>query len=266
MRIHKVFLPLLALTALGLAGAAASGCHAEAEAKIGGAQPPPAPPPPEPPPPPATTAEAPPPPPPPAKKVVQLKGVQMKSATQIDMPGDIEYQTGSAKIVLNDKSKKVLTQLATIMKDNPEITKLRVEGHTDDAGEKKGFDNTKLSKERAQSVADWLTKNGVDTSRLTVVGWGSQHPLAANDNAAHMAENRRTEFHVQEFGGQAIESDSSAAPSAGAPPATASSAAPAASGAPASSAAAKDAAKAPKKKDEKKDEKKDTKEPEKKDK
>jgi OOP family OmpA-OmpF porin len=257
MRIHKVFLPLLAMTALGFTGALASGCHAEAEAKIGGAQPPPAPPPPEPPPPPpATTAEAPPPPPAPPKKVVQLKGVQMKSATQIDMPGDIEYQTGSAKIVMNDKSKKVLTQLATILKDNPEITKLRVEGHTDDAGEKKGFDNTKLSKERAQSVADWLSKNGVDSSRLAVVGWGSQHPLAPNDNAAHMGENRRTEFHVQEFGGQAVEADASA--SAGAPPAAANPAAPATAAAPASSAAAKDAAKAPpkKKEPEKKDEKK----------
>src|SRR5258708_179688 len=179
---------------------------------MGGTARPPPPPPPAPPPPPGSTAaEAPPPPPPPQKKVVQLKGVQMKSATQIDMPGDIEYQTGSAKIVLNDKSKKVLTQLSVIMKDNPEITKLRIEGHTDNAGEKKGFDNSKLSKERAQSVADWLSKNGVEQARLAVVGWGSQHPLAANDTADHMAENRRTEFHVQEFGGQAMESEAGSA-------------------------------------------------------
>jgi OOP family OmpA-OmpF porin len=243
MRIHKVFLPLLALTALGLAGAAASGCHAEAEAKIGGAQPPPAPPPPEPPPPPATTAEAPPPPPPPAKKVVQLKGVQMKSATQIDMPGDIEYQTGSAKIVMNDKSKKVLTQLATIMKDNPEITKLRIEGNTDNAGEDKGFDNVKLSQQRAQSVADWLTKNGVDAGRITVVGYGSKHPLAANDTKEHMALNRYTDFVVQEFSGQPVDDAATAggapapapAPAASAAPA-ANAAAPAGSAAPASSA------------------------------
>ena len=110
------------------------------------------------------------PPPPPPKKVITLKGVQMKSATKIDMPGDIEYQSGSAKIVLNDKSKKVLTQLATILKDNAEITKLRIEGNTDNAGEDKGFDNVKLSQQRAQSIADYLTKSGVDASRLVVVG------------------------------------------------------------------------------------------------
>jgi OmpA-OmpF porin, OOP family len=204
MRIHKVFLPLLAMTAMGFAGAAATGCHAEADAKTGGATPPP--PAPPPPPPPASTAEAPPPPPAPKpKKVITLKGVQMKSPSKIDMPGDIEYQSGSAKIVLNDKSKKVLTQLATILKDNAEITKLRIEGNTDNAGEDKGFDNVKLSQERAQSIADYLTKNGIDANRLVVIGYGSSHPLAANDTKEHMALNRYTDFVVQEFNGEAVE-------------------------------------------------------------
>jgi OOP family OmpA-OmpF porin len=234
MRIHKVVFPLVALTALGLAGVAATGCHAEATAKVGGTEPPP--PPPPPPPPASSTAEAPPPPPPPPpKKVIALKGVQMKSPTQIDIKDDVEFQSGSAKIVLNDKSKKVLGLVATILKDNPELTKLRIEGHTDNAGEKQGFDNKKLSKERAQAVADYLTKNGVDTGRLDVVGWGSEHPLQPNDTPAHMAENRRTEFHVETFNGQTVETDAASAPSAGAPAASASAAA---SAAPASSAAA----------------------------
>ena len=233
MRIHKVFLPLLAVTAIGFAGAATVGCHAEADAKIGGATPPPPPPAPPPPPPASTAVEAPPPPPPPPpKKVITLKGVQMKSATKIDMPGDIEYTSGSAKIVMNDKSTKVLKQLATIMKDNTEITKLRIEGNTDNAGEDKGFDNTKLSKERAQSIADYLTKNGVDANRLVVVGYGSSHPLAPNDTKDHMALNRYTDFVVQEFNGEAVEDSG--------PPAGAVSAAAAAP-----AAGAKDAAKAP---------------------
>jgi OmpA-OmpF porin, OOP family len=208
MRIHKILFPLAALTGLGLVGATANGCHAQATATIGGTEsPPPLPPPP--PPPARSTAEAAPPPlpqaAPPPKKVIALKGAQMKSPTQIDMPGDIEYETGSAKIVLNDKSKKVLTMLATLLKDNPELTKLRIEGHTDNAGETKGFDNTKLSEERAQSVADWLEKSGIGPGRLTLVGWGSKHPLAPNDTHEHMAANRRTEFHVQEFAGDPVD-------------------------------------------------------------
>jgi outer membrane protein OmpA-like peptidoglycan-associated protein len=176
--------------------------------------------------------KAPPPPPPPPKKVITLKGVQMKSATKIDMPGDIEYTPGSAKLVMNDKSKKVLTQLATILKDNSEITKLRIEGNTDNSGEDKGFDNMKLSQERAQSIADYLTKNGVDAGRLVVVGYGSTHPLAPNDTKDHMALNRYTDFVVQEYNGQAVEDSG---PPAGAVPATA------------AASASKDTAKAPKK-------------------
>jgi OOP family OmpA-OmpF porin len=234
MRVHKVFLPLLAITAIGFAGAAATGCHAEADAKVGGATPPPPPPPPEPPPPPpASTAAEPPPPPPPPKKVIALKGVQMKSATKIDMPGDIEYQSGSAKIVMNDKSKKILGQVVQILKDNGEVTKLRIEGNTDNAGEDKGFDNVKLSQQRAQSIADYLTKNGVDAGRLVVVGYGSSHPLAPNDSPAHMALNRYTDFVVQEYNGQAVEDSG--------PPAGAVSASAAGSATP-------DTAKAPKKK------------------
>jgi OOP family OmpA-OmpF porin len=248
MRIHKVFLPLLVMTAIGFSGAMTTGCHAEADAKIGGATPPPPPPPPPeppPPPPPASTAAEAPPPPPPPKKVIALKGVQMKTATKIDMPGDIEYQSGSAKIVMNDKSKKVLSQVAQLMKDNAEVTKLRIEGNTDNAGEDKGFDNAKLSQQRAQSIADYLAKNGVDPNRLVVVGYGSAHPLAPNDTPAHMALNRYTDFVVQEFNGQPVEDSG---PPPGATPAAAGSAAAAPAGSATPMKDTKDTAKAPKKK------------------
>jgi outer membrane protein OmpA-like peptidoglycan-associated protein len=158
----------------------------------------------------------------------------MKSSTQIDMPGDIEFQTGSSKIVMTDKSKKVLTQLAQILKDNPEITKLSVEGNTDNEGEEKGFDNVKLSQARADAVVDWLKKNGVDGGRLSSLGNGSKNPLAPNDSAEHKALNRRVEFHVRSFNGQSLESSSgggstppAASSAAATPPPPASSAAPA---------------------------------------
>ena len=201
MRIHKALLPLLATLAMVTSGAIVSACHAEAEAKVATA--------PEPAASSAPTPPPPPPPPPPPKKVISLRGVQMKSATQIDMPGDIEFHTGSTKINLSDKSKKVLTQLLAILKDNTEVTKLSVEGNTDNEGEDKGFDNVKLSKERAQAVVDYLTKNGVDAKRLVAIGLGSKNPLKPNDNADDKALNRRVEFHVREFNGEPVAADES---------------------------------------------------------
>jgi outer membrane protein OmpA-like peptidoglycan-associated protein len=221
MKTQKALVAVVALTALGSPLLGAVGCHVEGQAKVA-ETPPPAPPPPAPPPPASSVAEVPPaPPPPPPRKVIALKGVQMKTATQIDMPGDIEFQKASSKIVMNEKTKKVLTQLAGILKDNPEITKLSIEGNTDNEGESKGFDNEKLSEQRAQAVIDWLTKGGgVDTKRLTARGNGSKNPLAPNDTPEHMAENRRVEFHVREFNGKAI-SGVDATPVASATPAPA---------------------------------------------
>jgi outer membrane protein OmpA-like peptidoglycan-associated protein len=262
MRMDKVLLTWVAAAALAAGGSTLTACHAEGQAKIGGEQPPP--PPPPAPPPATTTAEAPPPPPPPPapeppKKVITLKGVQMKSATQIDMPGDIEFQKASAKIVMNDKTKKVLTQLASIMKDNPEITRLSIEGNTDNEGEAKGFDNLKLSQQRAQSVIEWLSKNGVDGKRLSAVGNGSKNPLAPNDTPEHMAGNRRVEFHVREFAGQAVSAPEGAGGAAGgATPAAPATAAPAAGSASAPTAAAgSDAMKKPAKKEKDKEKDKD---------
>ena len=235
MRLHKVVIPLVTAAALGIGLASLGGCHAEAQAGSTTPPPPPPPPPPRPPRrlPPARRPPPSRPPPPPPKKVIQLKGIQMKSATQIDMPGDIEYQTGSHKIVMNDKSKKVLTTLQSMMKDNPELTKLRIEGHTDNVG-KEDADQSSSQEARAVGSPNWLTKNGVDAGRLIVKGYGSSRPLVANDTTEHKAENRRTEFHVAEYAGQTFDQPAAAAPAAARSrgPAGSGSAAPAGSAAP----------------------------------
>ena len=211
MRIQKVLLPLFAIGTMGLTAIGVSACQAEAGAQVGAQTPAPTPPP-APPPPASTTADAPPPPPPPpppAPVKVTLKGVSMKSATQIDMPGAIDFETGSGKLKMNAGTTKVLTAVVALMKDNPAVTTLSVEGNTDNAGEPK-FDNVALSKARAQSVVDYLSAQGVDKGRLQAQGYGSQNPLAQNDTPAHMAVNRRVEFHVLGFNGQPVTKDPSA--------------------------------------------------------
>ena len=65
---------------------------------------------------------------------VTLKGVNMKSATQIDMPGAIDFDTGKATIKMNAGSTKVLTAIGKLLTDNPSVTTLSVEGNTDNAG------------------------------------------------------------------------------------------------------------------------------------
>jgi outer membrane protein OmpA-like peptidoglycan-associated protein len=162
-------------------------------------------PPPPPPPPPAAAPPPPPPPaaaPPPPPPRVELKGVRMRNATQMDL-GSVDFDSGKASIIMNASTKSVLNTVLDVMKNNKDITTLSVEGNTDNAGEPK-FDNTKLSQDRSQAVVDWLVKSGIDKGRLSPVGVGSARPLAPNDSPAHMAENRRVEFHVLGWKGHAI--------------------------------------------------------------
>ncbi len=233
MRSKKVVFPVFTAATLGFA-LAAYGCQGEmhigdqAKAPVPSATTPP---------PPATTPAPPPPveapPPPPAPKPITLKGVSNIKGTQIEMPGDIEFGSGSDVIIMNDKSKLVLNTVLKILQDNPSLTMLRVEGHTDNQGTLAY--NQGLSERRAASVVKWLVSQKIDAARLHSVGLGPKCPIVANDSAAHMATNRRTEFHLEQMDNKKVDGDSQDANGCsmgGAPPAPAAAAPPAASAPP----------------------------------
>lgn len=198
----NVLLPLVAAVVLG-----AAGCHAEA--KIGSAEPKAATPPPPPP--------APPPPPPPApepeKKVIASKPIRALGRAKVEnneikIPGKVHFDTDKATLKDDKETKEILQTVADVMKENTQITKLRIEGHTDDQGA--ADHNEKLSQERSQAVVDWLAKAGVDKARLDSKGWGPTHPIVKNDNATNREMNRRVEFKLWEVDGKATEAQKTA--------------------------------------------------------
>ena len=70
--------------------------------------------------------------------------------------------------------------------------KVEIQGHTDNIGAAEY--NMELSKRRAQAVKDYLEAAGVDSSRMTIMGFGSTMPVAPNDTEENRARNRRVEF------------------------------------------------------------------------
>lgn len=114
---------------------------------------------------------------------------------RIEIKKQIKFATGSAKIV-GAESEKILDEVALALKDNAQIKKIRVEGHTDSVGD--DSKNLKLSQNRAGSVMSALIKRGVDPGRMEAVGFGETKPIASNSTAAGKAENRRTEFNIIE--------------------------------------------------------------------
>jgi len=215
--VRKFVYPLMAVAALGLAFSFnGCSCHAEVGDQAKAPEPPP------PAPPPAPTPAATPAPEPPPKKVIAV-GKASLEGSRVKIPGELEFDVDKATIKESAQSKDILNTLLEFMKQNPNVTKLRVEGHTDNSGTP--AHNQKLSQERAEAVGKWLGDHGVDKGRLTTQGFGDTKPFVPNDSAANKALNRRTEFHVAEIDGKPQDATSggtasNGASDAGAPAAT----------------------------------------------
>jgi len=98
-----------------------------------------------------------------------------------------------AKAILLPESYPELDRTAEFLKNNPSI-EIEIGGHTDDIGS--DVTNQKLSEKRARAVADYIISKGIDSKRLTVVGYGESRPIAFNTDEEGRAMNRRVEFKV----------------------------------------------------------------------
>jgi len=88
----------------------------------------------------------------------------------------------------------LLDQVVAVLRDTPEIRKVRIEGHTDGRG--KPAYNRRLSQRRAESVLRHLVAAGIGASRLRAKGFGPDRPIVPNNTGANRAKNRRVEFVV----------------------------------------------------------------------
>lgn len=138
----------------------------------------------------APVAELPPPaPPPPAAP----PAVATNQST-IELTETVQFETDSATLV--EHSKALLDAVATELKAHPEITKIRIEGHTDSTATREH--NQALSTQRANAVKAYLVTKGIAATRLTTAGLGQDKPVADNASEAGRDKNRRVEFHIVE--------------------------------------------------------------------
>jgi OOP family OmpA-OmpF porin len=103
----------------------------------------------------------------------------------------INFKSGRAAILPG--SYVVLDRALAALKDYPEI-RLEISGHTDSRG--RADRNRDLSQNRADAVKVYFISRGIDESRLTSIGYGSDRPVDTNGTDAGRAHNRRTEFRV----------------------------------------------------------------------
>jgi outer membrane protein OmpA-like peptidoglycan-associated protein len=174
--------PLLHLVAVSLllGGAACGGVTQFAGAQpfaIAGT-PPPAPPPP-------VAKEEPPKPPP----RVELRD------NKIEFKEKIQFEVNKA--VIKEESFSLLHDIGEVIKSNPHLKKISIEGHASAEGDAKR--NKKLSDDRSKAVMEYLAKKeGIEAARLAAKGWGEEKPVASNDTEDGREKNRRVEFLVLE--------------------------------------------------------------------
>jgi OOP family OmpA-OmpF porin len=67
-----------------------------------------------------------------------------------------------------------------------------ITGHTDNVG--KRTSNMKLSQARADAVRAWLVAKGIESKRMSTMGYGPDRPIVPNDTDDNKQKNRRIEF------------------------------------------------------------------------
>ena len=103
----------------------------------------------------------------------------------------IYFVTGTDKFANPKLAPEKLKYVLDALNKYPTL-KIDIEGHTDNTGSAKL--NKALSQKRANTIMNFLTKNGVAKDRLTATGFGFDKPVASNKTAKGRQENRRVEL------------------------------------------------------------------------
>lgn len=105
---------------------------------------------------------------------------------------NIFFSTGKSELEIESVSE--LEKIRELLISNLNM-KVQINGHTDNTGN--SVSNRLLSLERAEAVVKYLVEKGVDPSRLSAKGYGSERPLVSNDDETGGREvNRRTEIEI----------------------------------------------------------------------
>jgi OOP family OmpA-OmpF porin len=130
----------------------------------------------------------------PPKAKVKVNGAKL------EVSGAIVFEPGSATLAADAGNEAVLTEVKTYLQQSPRVTRLRIEGHTNNV--RPAEQSLALSGQRALAVKNWLHENGIHEGRLLAVGFGDAQPVASNADPAGQAQNERIAFRIAELDGK----------------------------------------------------------------
>lgn len=135
----------------------------------------------------------------PGEPVKRKANVKVNGA-KLQAPGEIVFQPDSAAFADDAGNHAVLTEIKAYLEQSPRVTRLRIEGHTNNV--RPTDQSLQLSGQRALTVKNWLRDNGINEGRLLAVGFGDTQPVASNADPAGQAQNERIAFRIAELDGK----------------------------------------------------------------
>jgi chemotaxis protein MotB len=104
----------------------------------------------------------------------------------------------SGKAIVREDSFSTIDKVVRILKEEVSGHDIGIEGHTDNEPIKySGWkSNWELSAQRALGVLHYLESNGVNSIRLSAIGYGEYRPVASNNTEDGQQLNRRVEIVV----------------------------------------------------------------------
>jgi outer membrane protein OmpA-like peptidoglycan-associated protein len=123
--------------------------------------------------------------------VVEMTNLKRTPRGLVISLSDILFDLGQA--TLKPGAEASVQKISAVLKQYPDH-KISVEGYTDSTGSE-AF-NQQLSENRAQAVRDALVAGGLDSTAISVHGYGKANPVATNATADGRQQNRRVEIVV----------------------------------------------------------------------
>jgi outer membrane protein OmpA-like peptidoglycan-associated protein len=110
----------------------------------------------------------------------------------VTLPEGITFDVDSTYV--RNSFRPEIAKIAANLQEYSDTT-VDVIGHTDSTGA--AAYNQALSADRARSVTNILTAQGVDNNRIASYGRGENSPIASNDDEYGKAKNRRVEIVIR---------------------------------------------------------------------
>jgi len=111
---------------------------------------------------------------------------------KLDLSSEVSFDIDSSRI--NRGFYASLNKVASVLSDYPQ-TAVHIIGHTDSSGSDSY--NQQLSVQRASSVKNYLTRQGVTEPRTRTDGRGESSPIATNATPDGRSRNRRVEIFLK---------------------------------------------------------------------